>query len=358
MDFKKHIYWIVLAAVVLVAVGVYTLVISSVTTTAETAKAECLKMAESIHKGAGKGGDELKNEGHVAQAKEFRAKAQEQIDTLLASLKKQKLEQRFSNVPVGNLQFDSWLNERRTALANAASEAKLQLPPDVDRLMFAKDSTSETSSDVTRHRDYRLNQMAVLDEVITILCKTKGKQKVTELQLNSAQPENTSMVDAGAMALEKVTLLGTKETAERAKAIAEDVANRTGTTARGAVKVGGIKELPISVTSMDIQFVAPLNVVPAIVNALETSTRYSAVVTRFDFQRAAPTVPSMTDMVALSPAPADTAPATAVPATGAAPAMPKYTNTHFREGPVRVAISMDLYEYDKAKEAAFKTASK
>ena len=357
MDFKKQIFWLVLGGAVLVVLGLYFFTVPGIGSDAEKLKEECKSKAEFFSTMAKKSdqSDQIKTDEHVRQSTEFGRTLDAQREALLQVLSTKKLDQKFDKaVPVGTLEFDGWLNELRTKLSTQASDAKLQLPAAFDKMMFKKEETSENSPDITRHRDYRLKQMVIVDETINILCRKPGKQKVTELQLKSDQPEITNTVDAGAVALERLSIITGKELAERNK-LWQDEAWARAERKNPGKPVGG--QLPIdATTAVDIQFIAPLSAVPGIVQALETSTRYAAVVSRIDFQRAAASpFPSALDM---APAPvAETGTGTpATPAAAVPTAAKQYINTHFQEAPVRVQVSLDLYEYDAAKAKTFSAA--
>jgi len=86
---------------------------------------------------------------------------------------------------------------------------------------------------------------------------------------------------------------------------------------------------------LDVRFTAPLQVVPAVVQAFETGPLWFGMVTKIDCQRAA-------EPYSKTPIPA-TAETVKVDSTG----RPKFLNTHYREAPVQVQIWVELMDFDE-----------
>lgn len=359
MDFKRNIFWIVLLVVVLGIVGAYVVMSGNVKsadgkdTAALKEEAEQKKKAiQSLAKQAEdkSAPDPIKNPEHVKYANDYKIRLENQLKTMQDAWKTRKLDIRFNDAPAdASTKFDTWLGELRTKLTEQATKAGLALPADADKLMFKEPTTDENSPDVTRHRDFRLRQMAIIEEVIGVLCRKYGKQQVFKFEPDKDKQEPQEQVETGVVALERIVItpsravLGVKSTdkgatsEDRMRTWMEDGVHRSGRQA-SAGKTPTAAELPYTLTSVDVTFLAPLANIPAVAQALETNARFgAAVVTRVDFQRA---------VVSPFPQPNDPKLATA----GPVPLM----NTHYQEAPVRGLVSLDIYEYDAAKEAAAK----
>jgi len=360
---KMNIFWILISTVVLAGVGLWAWTVPPLWTKNEQTWKECQDKATALQKlaaQAGKG-DEIKTPQHVKMAKEYGKKVEDQLEGLHKDLEGKKLDLRFENVPTDSGRFDIWLSELRQKISEQAAKAGLQMPPDVEKLMFKEPATDDYAQKVEQHRSYRMRQMACVEEVVDILCRKYGKQQVLKFQPEKDIPEAQEQVDAGALVLEHLAMTSPKSiypaattvvtgsaggkmatatsvatTEGREQAIMEGALRRSGTRMTLAPHLGATVAtgLPYSITSLDIQFVAPLPVVPVIAQALETSTRWTAVVSRLEYER--------------STAPYPAAPELKSAKAGPLPGM----NTHYQEAPVRALVSLDLYEYDEAKAKA------
>ncbi|MCY3022721.1 MAG: Amuc_1100 family pilus-like protein [Planctomycetota bacterium] len=367
MDFiRKNVFWIGLAVLVLAGVGLWAAVVPAIASTADEYKSKCkekvgdferlAKRAESKDDSAP---DSIKNPKHVQLASEYGKKVKEQLDALRKDLGKRKLELKFDVSGITPSDYDTKLKEIRDNICKQAEQAGLVIPPDErKRLMFEGSTTDDKSDRPELHWNYRLRQMAIVDEIVSILCKKPVKQPVWRFEPKKEAAEAQDTVDAGALALERLTILppaapgasrgpaasgelraGAATADDRQRLWVEEAWKRSGREVKIA-KTGKFQELPYSITSIDVQFLAPLIALPAIVQALETSDRYSAVVTRVECLRAVRPYPDEKD--------ARLAKAEPVPGL----------NTRYQEGPVRAVVSLDLYEYDDAKAKAAEAAAK
>jgi hypothetical protein len=359
VDFKRNIFWIVLVVAVLGIVGAYVVMSGNVKsadgkdTAALKEEAEQKKKTiQSLAKQAEdkSAPDPIKNPEHVKYANDYKIRLENQLKTMQDAWKTRKLEIRFNDAPAdASTKFDTWLGELRTKITEQATKAGLALPADADKLMFKEPTTDENSPDVTRHRDFRLRQMAIIEEVIGVLCRKYGKQQVFKFEPDKDKQEPQEQVETGVMALERIAItpsrsvLGVKSTdkgatsEDRLRTWMEDGVHRSGRQPTSG-KAPAAADLPYTLTSIDVTFLAPLANVPAVAQALETNARFGAsVVTRVDFQRAV-----------TSPFPQANDPKLAT--AGPVPLM----NTHYQEAPVRALVTLDIYEYDAAKDAAAK----
>ena len=359
MDFKRNIFWIVLGVVVLGIIGGYVVMLSGVKSSdgkdTSALRDETENRKKSIESLAKQSEDKsavdpIKNAEHVKYASDFKMRLENQLKSMQDSWKSRKLDVRFNDAPAdSSTKFDTWLGELRTKLTDQSTKAGLALPADADKLMFKEPTTDENSPDVTRHRDFRLRQMAIVEEVISVLCRKYGKQQIFKFEPDKDKQEPQEIIETGVVALDKITItpsravLGNKGDAkgstaeERMRNWMEDGVHRSGRQSVAGKPMPAV-ELPYDVTSVDIQFIAPLANIPAVAQALESDARFSAaVVSRLDFQRAvASPFPMSTDskLVTAGPIP--------------------MLNTHYQEAPVRGLVTLDIYEFDSAKEAAAK----
>jgi hypothetical protein len=359
------LFWIALALVLAGGVGAYVYLMGTVVSDDEAHKstadleddakkkaAQILELVKRAEKP-----DELLNADHVRLVKEYKARLEAQAKGVREAWKDKKLDLRFENVPTeSSTKFDTWLGDLRTKLTDQAAKANLQLPQDFDVLTFARASTDENSTDPMRHRAYRVRQMAIVEEVVGLLCKKYGKQPILKFAAENATPEPQETPEVGPLVLERIqiwpaqewvvksatdrTTAGTSSTTttaeDRIRSWQEDAVKRAGRNVTSVSRMYTMPDLPYAITAVDVQFTAPLSIVPAVAQALESSTRYVAVTTRLDYQRATTPFPALTE-----------------PKLAKAEAVPGM-NTHYQEGPVRALLSLDLYEYDAGREKAIK----
>jgi hypothetical protein len=364
VNVKKHLFWLICALVVIVGAVLWGITVPGMWGEADQAKQDCLKEAETLVNLAAKAkdGDAVTTPAHVKQAEGYARKLAEQVEAVKGKLAEMKLDVRFADAPAESTKFDTWLATKRDEIRLRAKTAGLDLPADFDRLTFKETSTDDrANAEPERRREYRLRQLAIVEEVVNILCRKYGKAPVLKFQQEAAATEAQDLADIGPLALEKLSIIPTRGAARAgapagpagpalpragagggvgaSAAFAEDriaswqgdAFRRSGRPAPIALRSIPYQELPYNITTVDVQFVAPLAAIPGVAHALEASDRYTAVVTRMDCQRAAPPYPAATD--------AKLAKAEHVPAL----------NTHYGEGPVRALVTLDLMEYDKAK---------
>jgi hypothetical protein len=334
VDFKKHLFFIIVGVVVVAALGLYAMTVPAISVEAEELKKECINKANVIQKlaDAANKPDGIKTPKHVKLVQNFNEKLQKGTEALKSKWAEIAVLKIDNNAPKNDIQFEGWLGTRRAAALDKVAKSKLELPqePDgttlLDKIMFSKSGVDEKSSDPNRHRDYRLRHVAIIEEVVDALCKTWGTQNVKTWQEGGII--GNSDVQMSALRLEKL-VIGDTRTANQKNQAFEDALARS---MRGAGKEIKFGELPYTITPVDVEFIAPLPAVNSIIKDLESRERYCAVVSRIDIQRVAPE---------LFPQPAT------APRAGPIPMI----NTFFQEGPVRVLLTLDLFEYDKSKEA-------
>jgi hypothetical protein len=340
VDFKKHIFVIIVAAVVILAIGGYCLIVPSITEEADKARKACEDKANSIADSAAKAGkpDGLKTPKHMELASKYDEKVQKQIAEIQKIwADKNRLHDHSDKAPKDS-SFDMWLGDLRKEITELADKAGLKLPDDADARMFREPATNDQAKDETLRRDYRIRHMAIIQEVVDILSKKPVKQEVEGF--DPEKPVVKKQVDVGALALEKINIAAKPRLPSEKSTAWEEIlkrANRSTTPPAGTPPPAKFTELPYTILTVDLIFVAPLASVPAYMKALETSSRWMAVVSRVDFQRL-PSVPPF-------PPAGDKRLETAGPVPG--------VNTYYQEAPVRVQVTLDLYENDKSREDEF-----
>jgi len=334
VDLKRHLFVIVVAVVVAVAVGLYFVFVPSVTSEAETKKKkQCEDKANSIGQLANRAGrpDELKTQKHLDLASKYEKDMQKQISDLQGLWgTRGHLDLRFDKAPKDNT-FDIWLGELRKDLITKAETAGLALPQDIEQRMFREPATNDTAKEPSLTRHYRVRHMAIMQEVLNVLITKPVKQELEIWDPKTAGAKKP--FELGAISLEKITIHNPRNPSEKSAAL-DEVNKRSGRTGPAAA-AAKVAELPYTITSVDIVFNAPLATVQAYLKALESTTRWTGVVSRVDFKRLASPFPTPGDKRIENAGPVPT------------------LNTYYQEGPVQVLVTVDLYEYDKAREDEF-----
>jgi hypothetical protein len=338
VDFKKHVFSIVLGVIVVGAAGFYALTVPAISADAERLKTEYTNKANEVKKlaDAASKPDGIKSPRHVKLAKDYQDGLKKNIDMLKeAWAAKAKLAVQDDKAPKG-IEFEGWLAKRRDEIMAKAAKAGLELPGardavSMEKLLFADTPTDDRSAKAELHRDYRLRHLAIIEEVVDVLSKKWGRQKISKWSDGGVLKESDA--DVGVLKLERLAIAPAPRKPGDALKMLTDAAQLGG---RGSTLGKEVKfsELPYTVTPVDIVFVAPLSAVSSIVRDLESRERYLGVVSRLDLQRVSQPFPVPDEEFKKQPA-------------GPIPML----NTYFQEAPVRVLVTLDLYEYDKAKEA-------
>jgi len=343
VDFKKNAYWIGLGVVMLVAVVVYEFTVPPVDVLAEDSKVKCANMVEQIHKMAAKSEepDAIKTAKHEELAGEYRHTIDKECAEVESKLQAWKIDDRFNDVPNSDVQFDSWLKIRYEGLAKKAKDADLQLPADFDKLTFQGVPTQHESKTEDLKPSFRVRRLAIVDEVVDKLCKKPVKLTTVAFQPLPDGKEDAADVDAGALALTELKIVEPPDAAKRIKDSLDKVYYDKGGHAKKTDKsAGGYVEIPYKITCVDLKFSAPLAAVPRILQSLEQTDRFQAVLAKADVKRDSPVFPNPADQ--------------SVAAAFAKAPVAKNVNSYYREGPVNVVATFEIYEYDKTKEKAYK----
>jgi hypothetical protein len=342
VDFKKNLYWIVLAAIVLFAVLAYPMFVTDVEADALTKRNECDAKVKKIHDLAVQADkpDAIKTEAHVAKAKDYRQKVDSQIKDLDAALKQWKINTTFKDQPpTAVLPFDDWLNAHREELYKQLHEANVAYPETkFNELTFKDSHTTDTTTVPSAQRPYRIKRMAIVEEVLGTLVKKPVKQDIVEFQRISTEQEVAKQIEAGVLKIDALTVTDPDAAMKAELDHINDAYVRSGRTdAPRSSTAARPVDLPYMITTVDLDIVLPFAAVPAIVKNLENSEKYHAVITKLDVTRAASPFPRPEDVVKPGPETAQ-------------------VNTYYREGPVKASISFDIYEYDTSKAAEFAKA--
>jgi hypothetical protein len=336
VDFQKHMFFIIVGVVVVGAIGFYAVTVPTISQEAEAAKTECVNKAANIKKLATAAllPDGLKTPKHVAVAKEYQDKLARTTEALKTAWSERAKLKVATDAKTG-IEFETWLAARRKAIMEKAAKEGVELPGTkdglaMDKIMFSDSPTDDKSATISLHREYRLKHMAIIEEVVDAMTKKYGKQKVQKWQEGGELKEEE--VDVGVLKVERLAISpATRKPNEKNDALVE-AAKRAGRNTAGTSPKH--VDLPYTLTSVDIVFVAPLAAVSHIVKDLESRDRYLGVVSRLDLQRASQPFPAANEE--------------AVRNSKAGPLA--QVNTFFQEAPVRVLVTLDIYEYDKNKE--------
>ena len=340
---KKNLFWIILAVVVLGGVGLWYSQMPDV----DTARSNALSTADLVSKAANSSNTPgaIKNATYVSAAASYLKELDAQKGALFKKWDAKQIDVKFADVPgkdKPSIEFDNYISKLRESFAAKLKAAGVQAPANFDALTFAGSGVDDRSAEITRHRDYRLRYMAVLEEVVEALSAKPGSVNISTYETNPEVAEGVKTETAGPIALLKFTFHLPEETAKLSalnydKALA--FANRK---REGAMRDNAFKgpDAPLDVSSIDLEFLSHISAVPPVLRKLESSSRYFGVISKADFERSAPAFPNTKDV-------RDTKDplykAVYIPTL----------NTHFGEGPVRVLVSMDILEFNKKKAEEF-----
>ncbi len=353
---KKNLFWIILGVVVLGAVGAW----FNFRPDVEEEKKKALAKAADLQKAASasKQNDGLKTPAHAKAAADFVATLSKDKKDLIESIQKspdfsqKSLNTRYAAAPSAakNIEFDNWMELQRKRLNDKLATAKIVPPADFDARLFAgvhiDPSLSQLPVDLnskgsTRHRDYQLRLLAIVDEIVEALIPRTGTLPISKFETDPAKQESTESVQAGALRLESFTFRGPKETADLDKKAFDKAMANTGWKQPASLTQGKPQEfdgpaLPVSITSVDVEFVGHISSVPPILRRLEANDKYFAVLTKADCERASLPFPGVL-----------TEAKNATDFTKAA--FNPLINTHYGEAPMKAFATLEFYEFDKAK---------
>ncbi|MCZ7646688.1 MAG: hypothetical protein M5U26_15610 [Planctomycetota bacterium] len=335
----KYLFWVVLAAILVIAAGVYMLMVPSITGESATLKGVISAKAAEVQKYAADSSKVVSSK-HVEAVEAYRKQlAQEETAILgLWEGKGLKLPDDFAASPKDSITFDNWLIDKRAEILKLAEQAGLKLPADFGKRFLFEGQNLPSNDEAARQA--RLKQAAIVQEVVRVLSSVKVK--VPHYAFNpdaKAQAEAApEMVDAGVLRLDNLTLSDPEKTqADHEAAYAE--ALKLAGAPSGAKETGSTLQKSQALTLL---ITLPAQAVPAVARALENSDRWVAAVRKIDTQRIAQPFAALEDLRAAAPA-------------GEAPAEALQNlklNTYFQEAGVQAYLELDLVEFDR--EAAKK----
>lgn len=346
---RRHLFWITTGVVLIIVVGWYFLYGVPMAEEARSAEQQT-KAGKNSLEAAGK--KELPTKGEIEAADRYRKDLKRQAAALL-ELWPQGLNYTplFRNAPSKEepLRFDNWKEKRKEEILKKAKDAGLKLPAN-----FAREKLYEAESVTAAVRDEWLKNIFLVGEIVDVLCGGKPDSKKVFLhtcRFCSADTETSGRVGVGgAVELERLDFIG----AERMERLAGEARNKAYAAAAGkrsgalvhrgrTAKKPPFAPSPYSVTGVEVVFVAPFAAVPHLVKMLESNRAYFAEIRRFDMERAVKPYPD-TEALKLE------APARVY--KDWKPSKGWTTNSHYREGPVRVKVLMALYEFEAGKAKA------
>jgi hypothetical protein len=339
VDYKKNAYWIGLAVVVVIILVGYMFMVPPVEAEADTARQQCESQIDEVRKKA-ENPQSIKTPMQKNMAEDYKKTVVNQMQSILKEMSEWKFKPLYSEKAVlMDLEFDKWLNEKRGEL-NAMTKG-METFPELQKLMFdgPGEATDSKSDNQTKQPKYRIRRMIIVEEILKTLTEKQSLMEIASFK--PGEQPNTEVlksdeVPAGAFALKSLEILDPKAAMSRPQSI-EGVQKEIFERVRGTTRGGGTgantprpAEMPYNYHSVDMIFTAQLAAVPKILKKLEGTDVYHAVITRVDFTREVAPFPKLTDVAERGPSPA---------------------NTYFREAPVRVLVSFDIYEYDERKAA-------
>ena len=336
MEFiKKHLYFVIVGAIALIALISYPMFVSAVDEDASAKMLACTNELNVIHTAAMNAGkDDLpKTQAHIDKATEYKKRVDGQIDELLATMKDWTIHQTFTDTPPPQvLEFNDWLDRHRKDMYAKLNAAGIDFPQAAfDALTFDKDATQEKSTDIKKMRPYRIKRMAIMEELVNTLTKKYGKQQVSKFQKIGTETETTAVEEAGLIRIEALTIEDPDQAMKKENEHYAEAYRRSGRGDQTGQKAAVGVDLPYVFDTVEITFVAPLVSVPGVVKALESTDKYHAVVSKLDVVRATSPFPKPEEE--LKPGPEA-----------------RLLNTYYREGPVKATVALNIYEFDAEKE--------
>jgi hypothetical protein len=324
----RYLFWIVLLVIVALAGGFWFLTVPAQREESKKLQTDISRLAAEL-KGYAAKKDKIKTQAHVDAANEYKAKLAEEekaVKTMFLG-KKTTLDPKFEQAPKDPLAFDEWLQKNgRKEILDLAAKTKMVLPAN-----FAQEWLDEGRITTKAGREARLRKIALAGEVVRLLCSVKANVPVTEFSPKMEEKEVTKLVQAGVTSLDGMILL---DPAKRDDRVKDYVTHAFASSAKAPPALKKLPGNPCRTSLLDVRFTAPLQVVPGVVQAFETSPRWFGIVTKVDCQRAAEPY-SKTPL----PASADTV---KVGTDGKT----TFYNTHYKEAPVQVQIWVELYDFD------------
>lgn len=335
---KQNLFWIILCVIVLGGVGLWFTNMPDI----DSARTNAKDNAEKVQKIAD-GKKPPMGPAYVTAVQNYGKEIDVRKQELYKKWEGLKLDVKFSDVPspqAPTIEFDNYIGKLREAMLAKMTTAGVKAPEDWPKQTFAGASTDDKSADITRHRDYRLRYMAVLEEVIDAVCSKPGNIEIRTFETDPGKPEQTKTEPVGPIEFVKFAFHMPEETA-KIDAANYDKALQTaqkkvaaGTQAQQTAYKG--PEAPLDVSSVDFEFKSHISAVPGVLRKIESSSRYFGMITKADFERNKDIFP---DNKGVRDSKEDLYKAQPVPKI----------NTRYNEGPIRVQATMAILEYNKKK---------
>lgn len=340
---KANLFWIILGLIVATGVGLWVTYLPSV----DEAKTNAKNAAEKVKQIAESKNTPVRSPEHVKAVQNYGKEVDARKTELYKKWETQKIDLKFADVPspqAPTIEFDNYIGKLRDAMAAKMTAAGVKVPDNWPAMTFAGSGTDDKSQELTRHRDYRLRYMAVLEEVIDAVCSKTGNVEVRTFETDPSKPDSPKTEPVGPIEFVKFAFHTPDETAkieasnyEKALQTAQRK-SPTGVQAQTVAYKG--PEAPLDVSSVDIEFKSHISAVPGVLRKIESSSRYFGMITKTDFERGKDVFPPTKDVKGATD-PLFTA--KFVPTT----------NTYYGEGPVRVIVTMSILEYNKKKAEEF-----
>lgn len=329
----KYLFWVVLAAVLVVALGVYFVVVPGIHAESAELRAAIDTKAGEVRKYA-KDSKKIVGGQHVQAAQAYRKHLEEQQKEVVEAWKGKgfTLSEEYLKAPTDTLRFDGWLIEKRAAIMKKIEEGGFKVPDGFAKT-YLYEGLNLPSNDEPKRQEW-LRQVAIVEELVSALSSVKAAVTKLEFEPDEKKPEATKPASVGILSLDKLTLIPVDQTALAETATYNEALKLAGTS-------GATEKAPAALSSaqrLRILFTAPAVAVAPAIQRLESSPRWFGVVRRIDTQRITAAFPSLDDLNNLAPKAEDT------PAKLAA----MKVNTHYQEAAIQCLVDVDLLEFDWA----------
>lgn len=329
---KRFLFWIVLAAVVLLSLGFYFLWVTDLKAQKEDLNAQIVSSLGKVQKVAN-ASKNIRNENYVKAVVDYRSHLETQMEQIIKLWEDKglSLSDKFNSASGKSpLAFDTWLDDLRKEIQEMAKAQNLQLPSDFEVAHLYKDKT--TTPDTINPR---LQSVQLVYEVVRILCETKVDQNRYPFNPNVASPEQVQRVPVGAVRLDHLAFIESSIYRDRQ---AELYAASFKDIGAPPSQANPSQQVPVAARGLALTFTAPFAAVPKIVQALETSPRWFGIVRLVDTQRVSSAYPEEGNLDRLAPN-----------ESNAKGLDYQIFNTHEHEGMAQARVILDLVQFDKDK---------
>lgn len=341
---KKHFFWLAMLVLVIGGLAAYYMTVPALQDDTEAKKKETQEKKEKADSIKAKISD-IKNANYESAAEGYQAHLEKQESDMRKLWRENSkglvLGEDFEKAPSDSLKFDTeWLAGRRDLYAKKCADAGVALPKDFNA-NFLYDG-KPTPAD-PKERTKRVRNVALLDEVLNVLCSTK--MEVTRFKFTANGEDEKEKVQKGAASFDDLVIFEADDAAKR-DAFGPELALRVAGAGQESLSQKDKPKGLVTGMQLEVRFSAPVQLVPTLLQKLESSSRYLGVIRKVDTQRAAKVMPeTAADFLNVFKLPdgykQDTPAPTTTFAVGGVE-KDRFINSRYDEAPIQVLVVLDL----------------